>query len=228
MKKLFVILLLTALFQPSLKAQCLDTIGINPPEIQMNFLMLSGWGVNEEPGGLYWGCIKRQTDEWAEGLAPWEDIHYGYLPDSCTGWAHSHFVDLATIRTNEIIYFQVHMVTINGVQWDSPISEYRLKSIVTNSYPNFPSNLICNNYISSIYKETRKIKSNIVIEGTTIKLGNETNEKTEVLLTDFSGQPIQTVESRNSEIVLNVNKFGLYFLTIKKGDSIQTEKILIN
>ena len=54
MKKLFLILLLTALFQPSLKAQCLDTIGINPPEIQMNFLMLSGWGVNEKPGGLFW------------------------------------------------------------------------------------------------------------------------------------------------------------------------------
>ncbi|MBP6412575.1 MAG: hypothetical protein KA450_03945 [Bacteroidia bacterium] len=85
MKKLFVILLLSALFQPSLKAQCFDAIGINPPEIQMNFLVLSGWGVNEKPGGLYWGSIKRQTDEWALGLAPWEDILYGYLPDSCTG-----------------------------------------------------------------------------------------------------------------------------------------------
>ncbi len=228
MKKLFLILLLTALFQPSLKAQCLDTIGINPPEIQMNFLMLSGWGVNEKPGGLFWGSVKRQTDDWAEWQAPWEDVMYVYLPDSCTGWGHSHFIDLATIRTNEIIYYQAHMVTIDGVQWDSPISEYRVKTIITDSNPHFPSNLICKNYVSSIHKETRKIKSDIVIEGRTIKLQNEANENTELVLSDFSGQPIHKVESRSSEIFLDVNKSGLYFLTIRNANSIQTEKIFIN
>lgn len=228
MKKLFLILLLSALFQPTLKAQCLDTIGINPPEIQGSYLMLIGWGVNEKPGGLFWGSIKRQNDEWAVGQAPWIDIFYGYLPDSCTGWIFSNQVDLATIKPNEVIYYQVHMVTIDGVQFHSPIIEYRIKTIISDNNPHFPSNLICKNYISSIHKDARKVKPNIVLEGSTIKVGNETNETMEVVLTDFSGQPIQTIKSRNSEIFLNVDKAGFYFLTLKKGNSIQTERIFIN
>ncbi|MBP6412579.1 MAG: T9SS type A sorting domain-containing protein [Bacteroidia bacterium] len=152
----------------------------------------------------------------------------GWSDGYCTGWGFTNFTDLATIRTNEIIYFQVHMVTIDGDQWDSPISEYRIKSIITDSNPHFPSKLICKNYVSSIHKETKKIKSDIVIEGTTIKLGNETNESIEVKLTDFSGLPIQFIKSNSSEIFLNINKSGLYFLTIKRGNSIQTEKIFIN
>ena len=95
----------------------------------------------------------------------------------------------------------------------------------------FGKNLIKTDSINSIMqvKEREKIKISPNPATNFLKVNFVNNSKREIRLINQKGKVIYSKEFYEKEIVVNVENLitGIYFISVKNGNSITTEKILI-
>jgi hypothetical protein len=123
----FTIICLFLLTSDFVDAQCLDTISVLPPQVDLatNTLAFAGWGVNLNAPASYSAQVKFGRGVGNDlGNISWIDLHATPLSIACTGWIYVALANLGDLRQNDKIQFRVLMTYPSGQQYVSDVVTY--------------------------------------------------------------------------------------------------------
>lgn len=238
------LIIISILLPLRFQAQCIDTVGINPPQFQSNYLILSGWQVNELPYAETRLEINRYGNN-IFNIGPWEVAGYYFVPDSCTGGLFVHLIDTNTIAPDEIIEYRVYMRTQDGTEYFSPVAsalDRRYRSIPLEFIRSLPTQRVITTTgdsemiiedVSEMSDRNGFRKVNVAIEylpSHALRISNQDHEYSKVIITDISGRIIYSAGCNSSTDTIDLSSeilTGLYIVSVFTPDGRVTKKMFI-